>query len=126
MNLENQLSTPNERLLYDPNAFFRIKNKRLRFTFLAKGHENVKVLMCLFFALWTMALRAEAEATGTGLAITEQQVTDSGDVGVSVPLFYRQEGEISKARVGLSSAELMLKQTEQPSCTRYTLKHWLL
>lgn len=41
--------------------------------------------------------------------------TDSGGVGVSVPLplFYRQEGEISRARVGLSSAELALKQTEQ-------------
>ncbi|WP_333873506.1 TolC family protein [Methylobacter sp.] len=41
--------------------------------------------------------------------------TDSGGVGVSVPLplFYRQEGEISRARVGLSSAELVLKQTEQ-------------
>ncbi|MDD5409952.1 MAG: TolC family protein [Methylobacter sp.] len=41
--------------------------------------------------------------------------TDSGGVGISVPLplFYRQEGEISKARVGLSSAELALKQTEQ-------------
>ncbi|MGZ4954114.1 MAG: TolC family protein [Methylobacter sp.] len=40
--------------------------------------------------------------------------TDSGGVGVSVPLplFYRQEGEISRARVGLSSAELALKQTE--------------
>jgi outer membrane protein, heavy metal efflux system len=41
--------------------------------------------------------------------------TDSGGVGVSVPLplFYRQEGEISRARVGLNSAELALKQTEQ-------------
>ncbi len=41
--------------------------------------------------------------------------TESGGVSVSVPLplFYRQEGEISKARVGLSSAELALKQTEQ-------------
>jgi cobalt-zinc-cadmium efflux system outer membrane protein len=41
--------------------------------------------------------------------------TDSGGVGISVPLplFYRQQGEISKARVGLSSAELALKQTEQ-------------
>jgi len=41
--------------------------------------------------------------------------TDSGGVGISVPLplFYRQEGEISKARVGLNSAELSLKQTEQ-------------
>lgn len=41
--------------------------------------------------------------------------TDSGGVGISVPLplFYRQEGEISKARVGLNSAELALKQTEQ-------------
>ncbi|MGZ6419220.1 MAG: TolC family protein, partial [Pseudobdellovibrio sp.] len=41
--------------------------------------------------------------------------TDSGGVGISVPLplFYRQQGEISKARVGLSSAELTLKQTEQ-------------
>lgn len=41
--------------------------------------------------------------------------TESGGVSVSVPLplFYRQEGEISKARVGLNSAELALKQTEQ-------------
>ncbi|WP_292434849.1 TolC family protein [Methylobacter sp.] len=41
--------------------------------------------------------------------------TDSGGVGISVPLplFYRQEGEISRARVGLNSAELALKQTEQ-------------
>jgi len=41
--------------------------------------------------------------------------TESAGVGFSVPLplFYRQEGEISKARVGLSSAELALKQSEQ-------------
>jgi cobalt-zinc-cadmium efflux system outer membrane protein len=41
--------------------------------------------------------------------------TDSGGVGISVPLplFYRQEGEISRARVGLSSAELAVTQTEQ-------------
>lgn len=41
--------------------------------------------------------------------------TESGGVSVSVPLplFYRQEGEITKARVGLNSAELALKQTEQ-------------
>jgi Outer membrane efflux protein. len=41
--------------------------------------------------------------------------TDSGGVGVSVPLplFYRQEGEISKARVALSSSELAVKQVEQ-------------
>jgi outer membrane protein, heavy metal efflux system len=41
--------------------------------------------------------------------------TDSGGVGISVPLplFYRQEGEISQARVGVSSAELAVTQTEQ-------------
>jgi len=41
--------------------------------------------------------------------------TESAGVGVSVPLplFYRQEGEISKARVSLNSAELSLKQSEQ-------------
>lgn len=41
--------------------------------------------------------------------------TDSAGVGISVPLplFYRQEGEISRARVGVSSAELALTQTEQ-------------
>lgn len=41
--------------------------------------------------------------------------TDSAGVGISVPLplFYRQEGEISQARVGVSSAELVLTQTEQ-------------
>jgi len=41
--------------------------------------------------------------------------TESAGVGFSVPLplFYRQEGEISKARVAVSSAELALKQSEQ-------------
>jgi cobalt-zinc-cadmium efflux system outer membrane protein len=41
--------------------------------------------------------------------------TDSGGVSVSVPLplFYRQEGEISKAHVNVNSAELTLQQTEQ-------------
>ncbi|MEQ1638054.1 MAG: TolC family protein [Methylococcales bacterium] len=41
--------------------------------------------------------------------------TDSGGVGISLPLplFYRQEGEISQARIGVSSAELALAQTEQ-------------
>lgn len=41
--------------------------------------------------------------------------TESAGVGVSVPLplFYRQEGEISKARVNLSTSELALKQAEQ-------------
>jgi cobalt-zinc-cadmium efflux system outer membrane protein len=41
--------------------------------------------------------------------------TYSGGVSLSVPLpvFYRQEGEISKAHVGVSTAELTLKQTEQ-------------
>jgi outer membrane protein, heavy metal efflux system len=41
--------------------------------------------------------------------------TDSGGGGISVPLplFYRQEGEISQARVGVSSAELAVTQTEQ-------------
>ena len=41
--------------------------------------------------------------------------TDSGGIGFSVPLplFYRQEGEISKARVALSSSELAVKQVEQ-------------
>ena len=41
--------------------------------------------------------------------------TYSGGVSLSVPLpvFYRQEGEISKAHVGVSTAELGLKQTEQ-------------
>ncbi|NOT84211.1 MAG: TolC family protein [Methylococcaceae bacterium] len=41
--------------------------------------------------------------------------TDSGGVGISLPLplFYRQEGEISKAHIGVSSAELALTQTEQ-------------
>jgi cobalt-zinc-cadmium efflux system outer membrane protein len=41
--------------------------------------------------------------------------TDSGGIGFSVPLplFYRQEGEISKARVALSTSELAVKQVEQ-------------
>ncbi|MEI6708448.1 MAG: TolC family protein [Methylococcales bacterium] len=41
--------------------------------------------------------------------------TDSGGISVSVPLplFYRQEGEISKAHVGVDSAELTLQQAEQ-------------
>ena len=41
--------------------------------------------------------------------------TDSGGIGFSVPLplFYRQEGEISKAKVALSSSELAVKQAEQ-------------
>jgi cobalt-zinc-cadmium efflux system outer membrane protein len=41
--------------------------------------------------------------------------TDSYGVGFSVPLplFYRQEGEISKARVALQSSELAVKQAEQ-------------
>ncbi len=41
--------------------------------------------------------------------------TDSGGVGFSVPLplFYRQEGEISKARVALQTSELAVKQVEQ-------------
>jgi cobalt-zinc-cadmium efflux system outer membrane protein len=41
--------------------------------------------------------------------------TDSYGVGFSVPLplFYRQEGEISKAHVALSSSELAVKQVEQ-------------
>ncbi|CAA9891738.1 Cobalt-zinc-cadmium efflux system outer membrane protein [Candidatus Methylobacter favarea] len=40
--------------------------------------------------------------------------TNSGGIGISVPLplFYKQEGEISKARVGLNSAELALRQIE--------------
>jgi cobalt-zinc-cadmium efflux system outer membrane protein len=40
---------------------------------------------------------------------------ESGGVGVSVPLplFYRQEGEISRAKIGLTNAELALKQSEQ-------------
>ncbi len=39
----------------------------------------------------------------------------SGGVGISVPIpvFYQQKGEISQARVGLTSAELALKQAEQ-------------
>jgi cobalt-zinc-cadmium efflux system outer membrane protein len=41
--------------------------------------------------------------------------TDSYGVGFSVPLplFYRQEGEISKAHVALSASELAVKQVEQ-------------
>ena len=40
--------------------------------------------------------------------------TDSGGIGFSVPvpLFYRQEGEISRAHIGLNAAELSVKQTE--------------
>jgi len=40
--------------------------------------------------------------------------TDSGGIGFSVPvpLFYRQEGEISRAHIGLNAAELAVKQTE--------------
>lgn len=40
--------------------------------------------------------------------------TDSGGIGFSVPvpLFYRQEGEISRAHIGLNTAELAVKQTE--------------
>lgn len=43
------------------------------------------------------------------------QFPRSGGVGISVPipLFYQQKGEISQARVGLTSAELALKQAEQ-------------
>jgi cobalt-zinc-cadmium efflux system outer membrane protein len=39
----------------------------------------------------------------------------SGGVGISVPIpvFYQQKGEISQARVGLTSAELVLRQAEQ-------------
>ncbi|TRW92899.1 TolC family protein [Candidatus Methylobacter oryzae] len=41
--------------------------------------------------------------------------TESAGLGFSVPLplFYRQEGEISKARINLSTSELALKQAEQ-------------
>jgi cobalt-zinc-cadmium efflux system outer membrane protein len=41
--------------------------------------------------------------------------TNTGQVGISVPLpiFYRQEGEIAKASVALSNAELTLRQSEQ-------------
>jgi cobalt-zinc-cadmium efflux system outer membrane protein len=41
--------------------------------------------------------------------------TDSGGIGFSVPLplFYHQEGEISKARVALQTSELAVKQAEQ-------------
>ncbi|MFZ4700392.1 MAG: TolC family protein, partial [Candidatus Methylumidiphilus sp.] len=43
------------------------------------------------------------------------QFTNTGQVGLSVPLpiFYRQEGEIAKAGVMMSNAELNLRQTEQ-------------
>jgi cobalt-zinc-cadmium efflux system outer membrane protein len=43
------------------------------------------------------------------------QFPRTGGVGISVPipLFYQQKGEISQARVGLTSAELALKQAEQ-------------
>jgi cobalt-zinc-cadmium efflux system outer membrane protein len=43
------------------------------------------------------------------------QFTNTGQVGLSVPLpiFYRQEGEIAKAGVAMSNAELILRQTEQ-------------
>ncbi|MEO8767998.1 MAG: TolC family protein [Nitrosospira sp.] len=43
------------------------------------------------------------------------QFARTGGVGISVPipLFYQQKGEISQARVGLTSAELALKQAEQ-------------
>ena len=43
------------------------------------------------------------------------QFTNTGQVGISVPLpiFYRQEGEIAKAGVAMSNAELNLRQTEQ-------------
>ena len=39
----------------------------------------------------------------------------TGGVGISlpIPLFYQQKGEISKARVGVTSAELALAQAEQ-------------
>lgn len=41
--------------------------------------------------------------------------TNTGNVGFSVPLpiFYRQEGEISKAGVSLNSAQLQVRQAEQ-------------
>jgi cobalt-zinc-cadmium efflux system outer membrane protein len=41
--------------------------------------------------------------------------TNSGGISVSVPLpvFYRQEGEISKAHVAVSSSELAVQQVEQ-------------
>lgn len=41
--------------------------------------------------------------------------TNTGQVGISLPLpiFYRQEGEIAKASVAMSNAELNLRQTEQ-------------
>lgn len=41
--------------------------------------------------------------------------TNTGQLGISVPLpiFYRQEGEIAKASVALSNAELNLRQAEQ-------------
>ena len=43
------------------------------------------------------------------------QFANTGGVGISlpIPLFYQQKGEISQARVGLTSAELSLKQAEQ-------------
>lgn len=43
------------------------------------------------------------------------QFPRTGGVGISVPipLFYQQKGEISQARVGLTSAELALRQAEQ-------------
>ncbi|MDD5034457.1 MAG: TolC family protein [Methylococcaceae bacterium] len=41
--------------------------------------------------------------------------TNTGAIGISVPLpiFYRQEGEIAKAGVAMSNAELSLRQAEQ-------------
>jgi cobalt-zinc-cadmium efflux system outer membrane protein len=43
------------------------------------------------------------------------QFPRTGGVGISIPipLFYQQKGEISQARVGLTSAELSLRQAEQ-------------
>ena len=40
---------------------------------------------------------------------------NSGGVGISlpIPLFYQQKGQISKARVGVTTAELALAQSEQ-------------
>ncbi|MDD4905360.1 MAG: TolC family protein, partial [Methylobacter tundripaludum] len=57
---------------------------------------NFKALVCLVLTLWTMALRAETEATGTGLAITEQQ---------AIALFYQRNLGLIAANFNIDDAQ---------------------
>ncbi|MGZ5615706.1 MAG: TolC family protein, partial [Methylobacter sp.] len=56
----------------------------------------VKVLLCLFFTLWTVASQAQSATGGTGLAITEQQ---------AIALFYQRNLSLIAANFNIDDAQ---------------------